>query len=118
MNRTQNWYDNAPDACEQSTFPFQKSDRYDNGTISFPCERSLKDVHRRQKLTTDFFSLLELTILVVNISISRKKICLPWFPGGHFLRGLITKSQVLSIFNSSDDRFFSNLNPHRSSYKI
>ena len=26
--------------------------------------------------------------------------------GGHFLRGLITKSQVLSIFNSSDDRFF------------
>ena len=23
-------------------FPFQKSDRYDNGTISFPCERSLR----------------------------------------------------------------------------
>ena len=28
---------------------------------------------------------------------------------GSFLKGLITKSQVLSIFNSSDDRFFSNL---------
>ena len=41
MNRTQNWYDNGPDPCEQSAFPFQKSDRYDNGTISFPCERSL-----------------------------------------------------------------------------
>ena len=41
VNRSQNWYDNGPDPCEQSTFPFQKSDRYDNGTISFPCERSL-----------------------------------------------------------------------------
>ena len=37
----QNWYDNGPDPCEQSTFPFQKSDRYDNGMISFPCERRL-----------------------------------------------------------------------------
>ena len=52
----------------------------------------IKDVRRRQKLTTDFFQTFELTILVVNISISRKKICLPWFPGGHFLKGLITKS--------------------------
>ena len=34
---------------------------------------SVKDVHRRQKLTTDFFKLFKLTILVVNISISRKK---------------------------------------------
>ena len=42
MNRSQNWYDNGPDPCEQSTFPVQKSDRYDNGTISFPCERSLR----------------------------------------------------------------------------
>ena len=32
--------------------------------------------------------------------------CLLWFPGGHFLRGLITKSLVLSIFDSSDNRFF------------
>ena len=30
---------------------------------------------------------------------------------GSFLRGLITKSKVLSIFNSFDDRFFSNLKP-------
>ena len=51
-----------------------------------------KVVHRRQKLTTDFLKLFELTSLVVTISISRKKICLPWIPGGHFLRGLITKS--------------------------
>ena len=29
--------------------------------------------------------------------------------GGHFLRGLIRKSYVFSIFNSSDDRFFYNL---------
>ena len=33
----------------------------------------LKDVHRRQKLTTDFLQTFELTILVVTISISRKK---------------------------------------------
>ena len=52
---------------------------------------SVKDVHRGQRLTTDFFKPFELTILVVTISISRKKIFLPWFPGGHFLRGLITK---------------------------
>ena len=36
-------------------------------------ESFFKDIHRRQKLTTDFFKLLELSILVVNISISRKK---------------------------------------------
>ena len=53
----------------------------------------LKDVHRRQKLTTDFFKLFELTILVVTISISRKKIfTYLGFQVGHFLRGLITKS--------------------------
>ena len=60
--------------------------------IIFHLGKFIKDVHRRQKLTTDFLKLFELTILVVTISISRKKICLPWFPGGHFLRGLITKS--------------------------
>ena len=47
----------------------------------------VKDV---QKLTTDFFKLFELTILVVTISISRKKICLPWFPGSSF-KGLDNK---------------------------
>ena len=51
----------------------------------------VKDVHRRQKLTTDFFKLFELTILVVNISISRKKM-LTLVSRGSFLRGLITKS--------------------------
>ena len=74
-----------------------------------PMSNRVKDVHRRQKLTTDFFKIFELTNLVVNISISRKKICLPWFPGGPFLRGLIRKSQVLSIFNNSDHRYFYNL---------
>ena len=52
----------------------------------------LKDVHRRQKLTTDSFQTFELTILVVTISISRKKIYLPCFLGYHILKGLITKS--------------------------
>ena len=32
-------------------------------------EYAFKDVHRRQKLTTDFFRLFELTIFVVTISI-------------------------------------------------
>ena len=50
----------------------------------------IKDVHRRQKLMTVFFKFYELTVLVVTISISRKiKYAVP---GGHFLRGLITKS--------------------------
>ena len=45
---------------------------------------NLKDVHRRHKLTTDFFKLFELTILVVTISISSKKIILTMVSrGGH-----------------------------------
>ena len=51
----------------------------------------IKDVHRRQKLTTDFFKLFELTILVVNISISRQNM-LTVVSRGSFLRGLIKKS--------------------------
>ena len=39
------------------------------------------DVHRRQKLTTDFFKPFELTILVVNISISRQKYAYRGFQG-------------------------------------
>ena len=38
-----------------------------------PSAYRVKDVHRRQKMTTDFFKVLELTILVVTISISRKR---------------------------------------------
>ena len=71
-------------------FGFQILDLKVHFSGNFLC--LLKDVHRRQKLTTDFSQTFELTILVVNISISRKKIGLPWFTGGHFLRGLITKS--------------------------
>ena len=48
---------------------------------------SFKDVHRRQKLTTDFFRLFELTILVVTISISREKDMLTVVSGGSFLKG-------------------------------
>ena len=63
-----------------------------------------------------FFKLFELTILVVTISISRKKKCLPWFPGGHFLRGLIVSFRkklkhffYLSILESLT-RFLAGLN--------
>ena len=63
--------------------------------IGVPDWVQVKDVHRRQKLTTDFFKLFELTSLVVTTSISRKKYACCGFRGGggcHFLRGLITKS--------------------------
>ena len=53
---------------------------------------TFKDVNRRQKLTTDFFKLFELTILVEDISISRKKeYGYRGFQGGHFLRGFDNK---------------------------
>ena len=68
---------------------------------SFKYCHPFKDVHRRQKLTTDFFfKLFELTVLVVTISISRKKNILTMVSGAHFLRGLTAKSKVLSISNS------------------
>ena len=51
----------------------------------------IKDIHHRQKLTTDFFKLLELTILVVNISISRKKNMLTVVSRGSFFKGLDNK---------------------------
>ena len=52
---------------------------------------NLKDVHRRQKLTTDFFKLSELTVLVVTISISGKKNMLTMVSGGSFFKGLDNK---------------------------
>ena len=48
-----------------------------------------KDIKRRQKLTTDFFKLL--TILVVSISISRKKNMLTVVSRGSFFKGLDNK---------------------------
>ena len=51
----------------------------------------VKDVHRRQKLTTDFFKLFELTILVVNISIPRKKNMLTVVSRGSIFKGLDNK---------------------------
>ena len=78
--------------------------------VTVPSEVTLRTFIVDRSWRQIIFRLFELTILVMTISISRKKLCLPWFPGGHFLRGLITKSYVLSIFNISDDRFFYNLN--------
>ena len=45
---------------------------------------SIKDVHRGQKLMTDCFQTFELTILVVTISISRKKYTYRGFRGSLF----------------------------------
>ena len=57
-------------------------------TVSTHCLRTfIVDKSWRQI----FFKPFELTILVVNMSISRNKKCLPWFPGGHFLKGLDNK---------------------------
>ena len=42
----------------------------------------VKDVQRRQKLTTDFFKPFELTILVLATSMLRKKDILTMFSGG------------------------------------
>ena len=50
-----------------------------------------KDVHRRQKLMTDFFKLSELTILAVTISISRKKNMLTVVSGRFIVKGLDNK---------------------------
>ena len=69
----------------------------------------MKDVHRRQKLTTDIFKLFELTILVVTISISRKKNMLTVVSGGSFFRGLGNKIIGFLHIYSSNDRFFYNL---------
>ena len=52
---------------------------------------NFKDVHRPQKLTTDFLKLFELTVLVVNISISRKKYRLTVVSRGSFYKGLDNK---------------------------
>ena len=71
-------------------FPLLKNSK--SGVDDWGHRLRITHTHRRQKLTTDFFKRFEFTILVVTISISRKKICLLWFLGGHFLRGLITKS--------------------------
>ena len=51
----------------------------------------IKDVHRRQKLATNFFKLFELTILVMTISISREKNMLTVVSGGSFFKGLDNK---------------------------
>ena len=53
----------------------------------------------------------------MNISISRKKIGLPWFPGGHFLRGL-KKHRFCPYLIVLTTDFFPVWNPHRSLYKI
>ena len=52
-------------------------------------KRLLKNVHRRQKLTTDFFKLSELTILVVTQF--RQKNMPTVVSGGSFFKGLDNK---------------------------
>ena len=51
----------------------------------------LKDVHRRQKLTTDFFQTFRVDYFGCEYLNFEKKICLPWFPGGHFFKGFDNK---------------------------
>ena len=48
----------------------------------------------------DFFRPFERTSVVVTVSVSKRKITLATFSGGHILRGLITKSWTFTIFNS------------------
>ena len=69
VNRSQNWYDNGPDPCEQSTFPFQKSDQCDNGTISFPCERSLNFLAKVVIVLCDLSLIKKFFSYVVNCNI-------------------------------------------------
>ena len=52
-------------------FTFQLCQNLVNGL--YKMSHLAEDVHRRRKLTTDFFKLSELTILVLTISISGKK---------------------------------------------
>ena len=56
----------------------------------------VNDVHRRQI----FFKLFELTILVVTISISRKKEILTMFSGSSYFKGLGNKIIGFVLFNS------------------
>ena len=63
-----------------SEFEVQKNDSL--ALRTFIVDRSWRQI---------FFKLFELTILVVTILISRKKICLPWFPGGSSFKGLDDK---------------------------
>ena len=54
------------------------------------CLPGLKDVHRRQKLTTEFFQTFDFTILVATISISKKNM-LTVVSGGSFFKGFDNK---------------------------
>ena len=90
--------------------PFWSINKLANSEVKCPYRPIFKDVHRRQKLTTDFFQTFWVDYFGCDYLNFEKKICLPWFlGGGSFLRGLTAKSQVFSIFNSSDDRIFYNL---------
>ena len=51
----------------------------------------VKDVHRRQKLTTDFFKLFELTVFGCDYNNFEKKNMLTVVSGGSFFKGLDNK---------------------------
>ena len=68
---------------------------------------NFKDAHRRQKLRTDFLTF-GLTILVVIISISRKKYSYHVFRGSYF-KGLDHK--IIGFV--SDDRYFLQFEIHK-----
>ena len=73
-------------------FPWNKCFlMYQTNAAQYDATCRIKDVHRRQELTTDFFKLFQLTILVVTISISRKKNMLTVVSGGSFFKGLDNK---------------------------
>ena len=58
----------------------------------------LKDIHHRQKLTTDFFQTFLVDYFGCEYLSFEKKNMLTVVSRGSFLRGLITKSLALSIF--------------------
>ena len=93
------------------TIPYKAYPKQRINLESYPKMKPLRTFIVDRSCRQIFFKLFELTILVVSISISRKKNMLSMVSGGggHFLRGLITKSLVFYIFNSSEDRFFYNL---------
>ena len=71
-----------------------------------------KDVHRRKKLTTDFFQTFGVDYWVVTISIPRKKL---YFFRGSYFKGPgneITGFVHIQQFLTTD--FFTTSDPHRS----
>ena len=70
----------------------------------------IKDVHRRQKLTTDFVQTFRVDYFGCEYLNFEEKVMLTVVSKGSFFKGLDNKIiGFVHIFNSSDDRIFSNL---------